>query len=1014
MSIELLIAPPASGKTEACLQRIKALQASQPLAQVWVIVPDRLQAAAFRKRLAAAGGALGVQVGRFEDLYQRLLEQAGKFIPQASFPLLHRLVQETVDRCVDQGELLKFAPLQTLPGFITTLREVFAELKRGLVTPQQFTEFARTGTNTHKDLAVLYTRYQSRLQELNWADPEEFSGLALSLLEELPDLAASIDLLILDGFDSFNGAQYQALKCFSGQVSELLVTFPGSRASGRAAHRRFTDSTAKLILTLDPKIIELNAPPHLPADLGHVERYLFEPGAPRAQAKDGLLLLEARSPADEAREALRWIKKLVLRQHVAPGNCMIFTPDPAVYHPLLASIAEEFCIPIRFTLDEKLENSPAIAALLNLLNLPLSDYRSRALINVLRAPYFEFSMDGETVDTLERVSRVAQIVESRAQWDEAWQRLADSSSAESSDLDDERNAPSLPRGKAVQPLRLALDSVFAMLTPPPQSAAQSAWIRWIESLLEQTRFYAHATSPRDLSACQVFGDALRAMLLSESVATERWVDYRQFLNDLQGTLAGESYRESAAEWGEAVLVGRMTEARGTRFQAVALLGLSEGSFPQNERPDPFLDEDLRASLGLESRLQRQQGGLFYQAVARADRYLLITRPYLSEDGEVREKSAYWKAVEDLFEAPVVTTLKADVLQPLAEAASTQELLFSAVRRGSLPQKYDFLLERWNQLKLARDVLTARRATQAQGAHEGFLEAIAPALNVRFPASETWSASRLEAYGACPFQFFVKNALALEARAVPELGLDASQRGSILHKILELTYRNAADVLDGESLLESQRKACREVFSSAPRQYGFRPSAVWEIEQEQLLKKLEDTTRALAEDSGWTPFAYEQDFGFDGTPLLEIALEGETMRLHGVIDRVDRNADGELRVVDYKTGSSHLDKSDLENGYRLQLPIYALAARDALHLGEVRDGIYWAIFAAKPGSLKLEKYAKDELKGVQAAVEVVKRHLLRILLGIRAAEFPGLAPKGGCPSYCPAAQWCWRYEAGRQA
>jgi hypothetical protein len=84
------------------------------------------------------------------------------------------------------------------------------------------------------------------------------------------------------------------------------------------------------------------------------------------------------------------------------------------------------------------------------------------------------------------------------------------------------------------------------------------------------------------------------------------------------------------------------------------------------------------------------------------------------------------------------------------------------------------------------------------------------------------------------------------------------------------------------------------------------------------------------------------------------------------------------------------------------------------LGEVRDGIYWAIFAAKPGSLKLEKYAKDELKGVQAAVEVVKRHLLRILLGIRAAEFPGQAPKGGCPSYCPAAQWCWRYEAGRQA
>ena len=39
-------------------------------------------------------------------------------------------VQETVDRAVEQGELLKFAPLQLLPGFITTLREVFAEIAR--------------------------------------------------------------------------------------------------------------------------------------------------------------------------------------------------------------------------------------------------------------------------------------------------------------------------------------------------------------------------------------------------------------------------------------------------------------------------------------------------------------------------------------------------------------------------------------------------------------------------------------------------------------------------------------------------------------------------------------------------------------------------------------------------------------------------------------------------------------------------------------------------------------------
>jgi len=69
------------------------------------------------------------------------------------------------------------------------------------------------------------------------------------------------------------------------------------------------------------------------------------------------------------------------------------------------------------------------------------------------------------------------------------------------------------------------------------------------------------------------------------------------------------------------MVGRLIEARGVRYDAVALLGLSEGIWPEPEHPDPLLDEALRASLGLEPRLQRGQEGVFYQALARADRFL---------------------------------------------------------------------------------------------------------------------------------------------------------------------------------------------------------------------------------------------------------------------------------------------------------------------------------------------------------------------------------------------------------
>ena len=456
----------------------------------------------------------------------------------------------------------------------------------------------------------------------------------------------------------------------------------------------------------------------------------------------------------------------------------------------------------------------------------------------------------------------------------------------------------------------------------------------------------------------------------------------------------------------------MTEARGIRFQAVALLGFSEGSFPVIERSDPFLSEDLRAALGLEPRLQREQAGLFYEAVTRSDQYLLITRPYLSDDGEKREKSTFWMAVEQLFEKSAMKTIRPDDPQPLVDAASTQEILYLAVQRRGLPRKYNFLEDRWNGLRNAHEVIKARRSKNPSGPHEGFAPTILSAINQRYASSHSWSASRLEAYGNCPFRFFIGVALKLEPRELPTIGLDASQMGSMLHKILEEAYKSAADANDLQAVLAALVTVAEEVFSTAPRVYGFRPSSVWQYEKAHLLEKLKETIVALAEDSDWRPIGYEAKFGLAGTAPLLIDLNDEIVRIHGVIDRVDQNSSGQLRVIDYKTGSMHQSQNDLTDGYRLQLPIYALAARDALDLGEPVDGFYWQVLNAQASSLKLAKVSTETLKGVEAAVEVVYGHLIRILQGIRSAEFPPRPPRGGCLSYCPAASWCWRYEPGR--
>ncbi len=208
----------------------------------------------------------------------------------------------------------------------------------------------------------------------------------------------------------------------------------------------------------------------------------------------------------------------------------------------------------------------------------------------------------------------------------------------------------------------------------------------------------------------------------------------------------------------------------------------------------------------------------------------------------------------------------------------------------------------------------------------------------------------------------------------------------------------------ERLLDRLPAANRAVFATAPEAYGFRPTALWAQQQAELERQLAETVTALAEASaGWTPRWFEQAFGGD-QPALTVETSAGAVRLRGYIDRVDVDAAGRLRVVDYKAGNTPIMAEDLRAGRRLQLPLYALAAQEALQLGQAADGLYWHINSARAASLRLAKFEG----GLAEACAAARRHLGAHVRAIRAGQFQPKPPPGGCPAYCPAAAFCWRY------
>ncbi len=133
---------------------------------------------------------------------------------------------------------------------------------------------------------------------------------------------------------------------------------------------------------------------------------------------------------------------------------------------------------------------------------------------------------------------------------------------------------------------------------------------------------------------------------------------------------------------------------------------------------------------------------------------------------------------------------------------------------------------------------------------------------------------------------------------------------------------------------STRRATSFCLAAALR-YGFRPGPLWEHEQAEFRAELHTYMAWECEPKqagAFRPFAQELKFGIGEGPLGRVAIpgaEGAEIMLRGVVDRVDSDGAGRLRVVDYKTGSKPFRDDDIQAGRALQSALYAWAVETLL-------------------------------------------------------------------------------------
>lgn len=1060
MTVRLLVAPIAAGKTQFVLAEARQ-QAAGFAARPVILVASEMQKRSALHRLARSGSVLGITVSTISQFLATIRRDAGLSGRVLGASEQRGRMRSLLRQMSVDGELPYYRSLADSAGLADRLIALFAELVEAGVTPDLLRAVCPAGVAERRlvETAAIFGRWTQQLSDDNVMTQEIACGRSVESLAGMRHAWMAQTPLYVDGFCQFSGLMLQLLGVLhTSPGADVTLTLSSHPEFAQcAAYHRFAAARRRVEAALG-----IAAEPLPDCSLRPAEAYQPElahlcaaiagdPITPPSEAGAAVEQIEASTRSLEAREAVRWVKRRIAVDGLAPDNCAIMARHSAAWEPFIAAAADEYGVPVTFVSGQPLQNVPVIAAIIRL----LQSFRRREngslrvgrldLVGLWRSPWFSWERCGflpGDADLLDRAARAAGVSGGDAAWLEALALLdahpsADTGGQQFGDDDatendsDEGPAPTCALDQATAQRLQSAFATFLALWTPPDFETLSARVNWLASRLSDApadilidpnggdlglNVRANATSGAtddvriNQAALDGF-DAVLADLAREGRASKGGpMPFDQFVAEL--TAAVEHTRVTLDDsHSHAVSFGPVEAMRGVPFDAVALMGMAEGEFPSLLREDPFLrDEDRKLlrthcpDLALPTHSAERE--LFLEAVSSANQSLLCTRARLAEDGALWEPSPFWNEIaECTCVKPVIVRSGQPVASHLAASHAETLLAYAARPDPRLARIIDGARpDALSAVQRATQVIAARSARKA-ARFDGSLQDDAPAFARRYHAGYQWSATALEGYLGCPFRFLVADALGLEATAEPGDEIDRATQGNINHAVLAEVYRRCSISPAKNDLLAAFDAVMEKVLDEAPRVYGFRPPPGWTYLRSEMTEGLR---KALAELAGYDAreVRCEVRVGYDAP--CEVTLPDARFLLIGRVDRVDVLADGRVCIIDYKLSSSHLEKTDLEQGKRIQMGLYAGALEAEMGEGAVQEGLYFAL-SEKDKTKSNDKYKVLNLGslngGVRAAIDLAMDYAWQAIQGVRAGEFRPAAPRDGCPTWCPAAGFC---------
>jgi len=1009
MPLNLIYGPPNSGRAGLVRLRFTDALDRDPV----LVVPTVDDLYAFERELCQGGAALGGTVVTFRGLFQTVLTAAGS-PPRAELTRTQRLRAISVAVAARRYNLGPLRGSTARPGFPVAFGRLLDELQDSGQTPQDMEANAGgpDGSAYLDDLAVLFESYARLCGRLPRADPHGSAREALELLRQSGGFWRERPVLLY-GLDDLTGSQFELIRALAN-VTEVTVAFPYEAGNPALAARASllerlraigVDSETKT--EADPE----NTPNRL---LFHLERNFGAAEPNRREPGEGLVLMRSAGERGEA-EAIAAEVARMLAAGVQPGEIAVALRDPERRGPLIASVLESYGIGAALEAEMPAAATAVGEALVSLLEAQFGTGGVGSLLRFLRGPSGQAAQKVDWFEQGIRRRRVQSVGDALKLWQERYGRLPD-------DLTQIRRAGSRPPAE----LMAAVGSLAGTMASRPLRGAEDG------PPLD-------ATEELEMRAAGAISAAMQELAELDQLAPRP--------HELAVTIEALRFRAWSGPAEGRVRIASPYRLRAARFDHVFVGSLQEGEFPRRDgREDPFLSDAQREALGLQPRrdTDAEERYIFHACLALPRRRLYLSYRDSDENGVAESPSPLLEDIRRLLGPPpsgegpdaVQRSLTrgrdlAQVVHRAGDAPSENELARAIAAHGPGANVAEALAAVEAGSEVAGRVskrLEAARAAEAATRAPGPLTN--PAVIDKLSAVSAYGGTTLEGVDLCSYRWFVSHEL--EPQLIDPLP-DPLIQGGLMHGVLERLYRERpeGDLLPRpESLgawLEAGKRVVAEV--AAERRMGRDPS------ERAMVRRVDGLlARFLAEEAeretGFEPWLLEARFGDEGASTRP-ALEVETWRLHGAIDRVDRNKDGSILVLDYKLAAEVTPLKKLEEDAKLQLQLYVSAVAEQWGAQPI-GGLYMPLrgtSARRPRGAVMDEVAGSlapyglshtdvvDREGFEELLADARRRADEIVARMRRGDIrrdPG--PRNGlrghdvCPFFCEFAPICRRDRA----